>query len=320
MRPRVLVFWLVVAALALPALTLTVARVVQPGGTSGIAAVAFAPWALPLYTAVLVLAAVRLGVVRRARDLALPVALVAVAGLGAHGWWYAPQVTGANPPPADGSRPLVVMSANLLLGTSGADGLLRLVEHERPDLLVVQEVTPALLADLDRAGLGELLPHRVGEPGDGAAGTMAFGRTELEEPARLGTSLGSWAFTMGELRVLAVHPTYPVDEAGWAADHEALAEAVETERPDLLAGDFNATMDHEPMRGLEDRGYRDVGELANEGWQPTWPAQGRFDHLGLPLAQIDHVLVGERLAALAQRTTELPDSDHRVVVAEVALR
>lgn len=314
-------YWVMVAALALPALVLTVARLTQPdGSTYGIAAVAFAPWALPLYAGLLVLAAVRLGVVRRLRDLALPVAVVAAAGLAAHGWWYAPQVSGANPPPADGSTPVVVMSANLLLGTAGADGLLRLVESERPDLLVVQEVTPALLADLDRAGLDELLPHRVGEPGDGAVGTMAFARTELEDPARIGTSLGGWAFTMGGLRVLAVHPTYPVDEGGWAADHEVLAATVEAERPDLLAGDFNATMDHAPMRALVDLGYRDAGELANEGWQPTWPAQGRFDHLGLPLAQIDHVLVGERLAALGQRTTDLPDSDHRVVVAEVALR
>lgn len=320
MRARTLAFWLIVAAVALPAMVLTAARLVQPSGTYGIAAVAFAPWALPLYAAALLLATVRVGVVRRLRDLAVPVALVAVAGLVAHGWWYAPQVVGAHPAPTEGATPMVVVSANLLMGAADAEAVVRLAEDERVGLLVVQEVTPPLLADLDRAGLDELLPHRVGEPGDGAVGTMAFARTELEDPVRIGTSLGGWAFTMGELRVLAVHPTYPVDESGWSADHEVLAAAVEAERPDLLAGDFNATMDHAPMRALEDRGYRDVGELANEGWQPTWPARGRFDHLGLPLTQIDHVLVGERLTALGQRTTDLPGSDHRVVVAEVAPR
>jgi endonuclease/exonuclease/phosphatase (EEP) superfamily protein YafD len=43
--------------------------------------------------------------------------------------------------------------------------------------------------------------------------------------------------------------------------------------------------------------------------------------LGLPLprsAPIDHVLVGERLAALGSRTVDLAGTDHRPVVAEVA--
>src|SRR5262249_6004448 len=158
---------------------------------------------------------------------------------------------------------------------------------ERTDLLVVQEVTPALLADMDRAGLGELLPYRAGSPGVAAGGTMAFARVALDDPVSISTSFGGWAFTIGDLRGLAVHPTYAVDAAGWAADHAAVATAVTTERPDLLVGDFNATMDHAPMRALEDRGYRDAAELANSGWEPTWPAEGRFDRVGLALAQID---------------------------------
>ncbi len=70
--------------------------------------------------------------------------------------------------------------------------------------------------------------------------------------------------------------------------------------PDLVVGDFNATADHEPMRSLADAGYRDVGELANEGWQPTWPSGDAVELLGVSvpsLVQIDHVLVGPRLAA-----------------------
>ena len=90
--------------------------------------------------------------------------------------------------------------------------------------------------------------------------------------------------------------------------------------PDLVVGDFNATADHAPMRALADAGYRDVGELANQGWQPTWPTRGVFDLLGLPLAQIDHVLVGDRLAALDLGTVAVPGSDHRAVVATVALK
>ena len=75
------------------------------------------------------------------------------------------------------------------------------------------------------------------------------------------------------------------------------------------------------MRALADAGFRDVGELANQGWQPTWPSSGEVSLLGVPvpsLAQIDHVLVGPRLAAIGMHTHEIPGSDHRAVVAEVA--
>ena len=96
-----------------------------------------------------------------------------------------------------------------------------------------------------------------------------------------------------------------------ARDHEA----------DLVLGDFNATEDHAPMRSLAAAGYRDVGELANQGWQPTWPASDRWAVLpgiAFPLAPIDHVLVGPRLAAIGQHTVAVPGSDHRAVVAVVA--
>jgi hypothetical protein len=75
------------------------------------------------------------------------------------------------------------------------------------------------------------------------------------------------------------------------------------------------------LRALADDGYRDVGELANQGWQPTWPSSGDVSLLGVPLpslTQIDHVLVGPRLAAIGMHTREIPGSEHRAVVAEVA--
>ncbi len=313
-------FWLVCAVVLAGALLITGARLLEPGGRWGLALVAFTPLALPLYAVVLVLAAVRLVVVRRWRGAALPVALVAVAGLVLHGWWYAPQVTGANPPPAEGARTLVVMTSNLRMGEGDGVEVVRTASAKDVDLLVVEELTPGLLAEMDRAGLADLLPYRVGEAGSGASGTMAFAKQPLTDPVRLATGLGSWAFTMGDLRVLGVHPSYPVRSDDWHHDAGVLADAVTTERPDLLLGDFNATMDHGPMRALADRGYRDVGELANDGWHPTWPSSGPFDWLGTPLAQIDHVLVGPRLAALGMSTVDVPDTDHRAVVARVAAK
>ena len=84
---------------------------------------------------------------------------------------------------------------------------------------------------------------------------------------------------------------------------------------------MNATPDHDVMRKLDDAGFRDAGELANEGWQPTWPA----NHVGVfpllpPLVRIDHVLLADTLASLGTHTVDIDGSDHYALVATVAQR
>jgi endonuclease/exonuclease/phosphatase family metal-dependent hydrolase len=319
-RARVVVFWVATAVVLLPALAITVARLVDPGNRVGIALVAFTPLALPLYAVLLLLALGRVAVLRRWRVLALPVALVAIVGLVLHGRWYAPQVSGANPPAAAHAAPLVVMTANLRLGEADGVEVVRTASERHVDLLVLEEVTLAVLADMERAGLDDLFPHRVGRPGDMATGTMAFSGVELTDAERLPTALGSWSFRMGELQVFAVHPTYPVAAAGWRRDQATLVDEITEARPDLVVGDFNATVDHASLRTLADRGYRDVGELTNAGWQPTWPDGGEYGVIPVALAQIDHVLVGGSLAAVSMSTLDVPGSDHRAVLATVAAK
>jgi hypothetical protein len=213
------------------------------------------------------------------------------------------------------------MTANLTRGEGDGIGLVRAASDAGADVLVVEEITPAALDRMRRAGLDDLFPHRAGRPEEGVRGTMVFARAPLGRPTPVPTAFASWTLTMGDLRLLAVHPHSPVDVTLWRRDHAAIRSAIASSRPDLVVGDFNATPDHAPMRALADAGYRDVAELANDGWQPTWPAHGRYRVLGVPLprlAPIDHVLVGERLAALRSSTVDLAGTDHRPVVAEVA--
>lgn len=321
MRARALIFWAIVALLLVPAVALTFARVVEPDTGFWIQLGAFTPFGLLLYAAAAVLLAVRLLVRRQVRSWVTVVAVVALLGLVAHAWWFAPQLTGANPPPAAGAEPLVVMSANIASGEADGIELVRLASDEDVDLLAVQEIAAADLADMVRAGLDELLPYRVGAPGTNGDGTMVFSRAELTGAELIATVHDGWVVEMGDLTVMAVHPWAPTEPEMWAADLEVVEQAVADHDPDLVVGDFNATLDHAPMRDLADAGYRDAGELANQGWQPTWPASRTVDVLGVALpalVQIDHVLVGPGLAALGMRTVALPDSDHRAVVAEVA--
>lgn len=316
MRARAVVFWLVVAVLLLPALLLTVTRLVEPRATWWVRVEAFTPLALGLYAAVLLLALVAVLVRRRWRSWPTALAALALAGLVLHGWWYSPQLTGANPPPADGAEPVVVMTANLYVGEADGIELVRRMSGVEVDLLVLEEVTPAILADMDRAGLADLLPYRA--PEDETSLTMVLSRTPITDVEPIDLPLGGWSLRTDDLTVLAVHPSPPTGPGDWRADQATVAAAVDDLDPDIVAGDFNATADHAPMRALAEAGYRDVGEIANQGWQPTWPTRGVFDLLGQPLAQIDHVLVGPRLAAISMRTAAIAGSDHRAVIAEVA--
>lgn len=312
-------FGAAVAVLLLPALALTFARVVEPHVSFWLLVEGFTPLAIVPYVAAVLLLGVRLLLVRRWWTWLL--GGVALAGLVLHCWWFAPQVTGANPPPAEGAERLVVMTANIAQEDGDAIELVRIAGEEHVDLLVVEEISAADLADMERSGIADLLPYRVGHPQADAHGTMVFSRTELGPAERTDTWHDGWIVPVDDLVVVATHPQAPTQPDIWSDDHAALLAAVRDHAADLVLGDLNATADHAPLRALADAGYRDVGELANEGWQPTWPASDRWAVLpgiAFPLAQIDHVLVGPRLAAVDQHTVAIPGSDHRAVVAVVA--
>jgi endonuclease/exonuclease/phosphatase (EEP) superfamily protein YafD len=321
MRARSVLLVTVVVLLLGPALLLTVARLVEPDGGLWVQAEAFTPLALVPYALLLGVLLVCL-VRRRGRSVPLVLATVlALGGLALHGWWFSPQLLGENPPAAAGAERLTVMTANLTQGEGDGIGLVQAASDAGVDVLVVEEISPAAVTRMEQAGLDDLLPHRAGRPEEGVSGTMVFARLPLGEPTRVPTTHGSWTMRVGGLGLLAVHPSPPTDVDAWRRDHATIRAAIASSSPDLVVGDFNATPDHPPMRALADAGYRAVSELANEGWQPTWPANGGFRVLGVPLprsAQIDHVLLGERLAAIGSSTFPLAGTDHRPLVAEVA--
>ena len=57
----------------------------------------------------------------------------------------------------------------------------------------------------------------------------------------------------------------------------------------IIAGDFNATLDHSPFRAVLNRGYADAADRAGHGLEPTYPADSP---IGIA---IDHVLVDRRI-------------------------
>ncbi|GAA2278563.1 endonuclease/exonuclease/phosphatase family protein [Nonomuraea roseoviolacea subsp. roseoviolacea] len=273
--------------------------------------VAFTPYAGG--AAVVVLLAAGLLRLRAATALAL----VAAVGLGAA------VLPRALPDGDAGGAGLRVLSANLLVGSADPAALMALVERLRPDVLALQELTPAAVERLETAGLRRALPYVVARPGPGAGGSALYARHRLTPVA--GPPPGTFEQAAGVLElpggprveVVSVHPcAVHVSETRpcWRRELDALPRADGTLR--VLAGDFNATLDHLPLRRLLASGYRDAADAAGRGLTPTWPARGWH---GLPGVAIDHVLVPEGVSVRGYDVQAPVGSDHRPVFAELVL-
>src|ERR1700730_14425586 len=92
-----------------------------------------------------------------------PAAAAAVAGAALTAA-VGPRAVPYRQPPAAGPV-LRVLTANLLAGRAGAEAVAELACRTHADVLFVQELTGDAASRLQRAGLGDLLPHRVTQPG-----------------------------------------------------------------------------------------------------------------------------------------------------------
>jgi endonuclease/exonuclease/phosphatase (EEP) superfamily protein YafD len=220
-------------------------------------------------------------------------------------------------------RPTVtVLAANIHHGTADPAALVALVERLHPDLLSVEELTPSFARELRADGIRRFLPESHLEVHTNVSGTGLYARHPLRalpEPARFQFRMprASMGLPGGRsLRVVAVHPYPPlggrVDE--WSAALESLP-AAGAGVPWVLAGDFNATLDHAELRRLVGRGYRDAADVAGKGLEPTWPVGQAMP----PMIAIDHVLADRRLGISAYGVLDLPGSDHRSIYAQLVL-
>jgi endonuclease/exonuclease/phosphatase family metal-dependent hydrolase len=179
-------------------------------------------------------------------------------------------------PPARGEQ-LRVLDANLAGGQADAGSLVKLVRAVRPDLLTVQELTPQEAGRLNTAGLRTLMPYMV-DRSSPSQGSGIYSRYPLAELPMI--ELGGFRqaratieYPSGQrIEVVSVHPCSPSDVHDtpcWAAGLRALPRAGGEFR--VLAGDFNSTLDHRPLRDLLGSGYRDAADVRGKALIPAWP-------------------------------------------------
>ncbi|MDP9865235.1 MULTISPECIES: endonuclease/exonuclease/phosphatase family protein [Streptosporangium] len=269
------------------------------------------------YVAAGSLVPVLLAALARGRAAAV-VALVTAAALGLS---VLPRAVGS----AEGGSgtPLRVLTLNMLFGGADPATVMDLVRRLRPDVLSTQELTPEMVGKLDAAGLRELLPHRLLAADEGARGSGLYARyplTPLENLFRpIGHNMPAAAITLPGVKpveLVDVHPYAPLGEdvREWEAALEALPPAV-PDRVRVLAGDFNASLDHAALRRLLSRGYADSADRVGQGLRPTWPANRRLP----PLITIDHVMVDQRVKVAGVSVHTVPGTDHRAVFADLRL-
>nr|BFE88296.1 hypothetical protein GCM10020093_108970 [Planobispora longispora] len=216
-----------------------------------------------------------------------------------------------------------MLATNLAVGAGDTASVMRLVRDLKPDVVTVQELTPEARDRLDDAGLRALLPHVVDRAKSGVGGSGLYSRHPVSERPLI--ELGAFRQARGvishpsghEIEIVSVHPCAPSYDSRipcWDTGLEALPEAGGQLR--VLAGDFNATLDHRPVRDLLDSGYRDAADLTGHGLTPTWPQQGWSR---VPGVTIDHVLADRRMAVHAFSVHALPGTDHRPIFAELGL-
>jgi len=228
--------------------------------------------------------------------------------------------------PATGVE-LRVLSSNMLQGGADPATIVGLVRDNDVAVLALQEFTSPGQTALEAAGLKELLPYSsigLGTDPFGTTGSALYSRFPLAG-AGVARNGGGFQQAYGTIEppgaapvlVESAHPAAPYAVSAlrtWRSDLDG--EPGTSAVPRILLGDFNSTLDHQALRTLISRGYRDAAEADGKGLVPTWgPYHGR----PIPPVTIDHVLVDRRIGVAHVSVHGVPNSDHRAVLAELRL-
>lgn len=254
------------------------------------------------YAAVAGVAFLGLGLLGRTRAARVWLAGVALCGLPLLS--ASPALAPAQQP---GSAALRVASLNLNLDNTSFDRILDWVDDKRPDVLVLQEMTPDMSELM--VGLRKRFPFYSESARPGAFGSAVYSMHPLDKVAQEEGAQG--AVTYFELQwdglavpVAAVHPYPPLAPANWLGRDALLqrvAQRMGERAPSVVLGDFNASPWSSGLQAMQEEGFSRGTRLT-----PTHSLWG-----GLT---IDHVLARDTQWRVAAAGVG-PDvgSDHRPI-------
>ena len=308
----------------------TALRSLDPEQPRLIELAAVAPLGIP-FACIAIAAAATLWIIRA--DVGVRASRWVVAAgvvlLGLHLAWIAPFYTGSSPTTASGPE-IVVLAQNFEYGNAPA--LAEVTADSGADLVVLSDLPPNQLEALRRTDLLDRYPYQVGLGRDGPEGTVVLSKHRLFGEALISDGGDSRLVRVTlpgakALDLVAIHTTPPYQRDAWRHDYARVHEFLVreygsgTKAPVLVVGDFNATQGNAPFRRILDLGFQDAADRANGGYQPTWPADGSRQLLGVPLPPllpIDHALVSQALVVASQGTVQVLGSDHFGIVVHLS--
>jgi endonuclease/exonuclease/phosphatase (EEP) superfamily protein YafD len=255
----------------------------------------------------------------------LAVALLVIAAQLAFGL---PELTASVSLPVGANRAFSVrlFDANVYQDNPSMAGYAGQIRSFHPDLVTLEEASPADRKQLERAGVLTDLPYRYAiDRTDSRAVVIAsrypLGSTRISEIEGLAfLTRTSLRLPTGTVPLWVVHTTAPVSP-GWDMWNQELQSvhaqlAVRPPGPLLVVGDFNATWGNHWFRAILDTGLTDGAAARGQPFQMTW---SQMFFLAPPLIRIDHVLTGPGLAVTSITAHDGPGSDHRDLQATVAV-
>lgn len=258
--------------------------------------------------------------------LAAPALFVAIS----HLLFCVPAATADDAPPwAEGAPTMTVFVANVRYDNARADDLARVVMASDADIVVLNETTPAIRDALRAAGTSDRYPTRVHVEG------RPFGETLMTRlPAKDaymevlgGQRVPAATVSVGDrdVRIYSVHVNAPKSSAQrhiWRRNLDGIGGSAEAAEgvPHLYAGDFNSAPWHGPYRRLLARGLTDAHDALGQGLSRSWtPHPPVLSWLG-PVMRLDHALFTPDLFPRRIDDLEIPGSDHRGFLLEIAVR
>jgi endonuclease/exonuclease/phosphatase family metal-dependent hydrolase len=264
----------------------------------------------------------------RRRWLTAAAAVVAAAQVA----FVVPELAAAAPVPVWARHaPLVrVFDANVDKSSGFSVGYARAIKQDRPDLVTLEEFTPPALQAMSATGLLERFPYRCVVPAYGATGFLMASRLRLtgcrvrtliwngqRTPYMIQATLWSPA---GPVAVRLVHTLapFPAYWREWSAALAAVDRSVRTsgDARMLMVGDFNASWGNAGFAALLADGLTDGAAARGQATDMTWPNGAIVP----PFVRIDHVLTGARLTVTQIAAEPGFGSDHRYLIATVAIR
>jgi endonuclease/exonuclease/phosphatase (EEP) superfamily protein YafD len=277
----------------------------------------------------------------------LPAWVVAAGALIARRWWLAaaaaviiaaqvtfvlPELTAATPVPqwARDAPVLRIFDVNTDDALRFSPGYVQAIEHDRPDLITLEEFEPSAWRGMQASGVLAQFPHQCAAPSDGAIGFALVSRYPLTGCHEQKVLFEGWWVPYmvdatlwtpeGPVTLRLVHTLapFPSTFGEWKEALAAVDRSVSASSDSrmLMIGDFNASWDSKGFAALVHDGLTDGAAARGEATEMTWPNGAIVP----PFVRIDHVLTGSDLAVTGIFVKPGFGTDHRYVVATVAIQ